>query len=182
MSNNGHYLIWEHTVKISHNELANGVKCTTKITPNHVQLNSLFCMNTKLATQVVSATTLALLNTYYGQESAGTANFCKYKNKFFHCINVRSLKEGKFQSNIFCSSYENANDFRFNWLEKSFLKFFKKWKQSIELRPEIFTKNANHPMFISFHEGLHVTVFSTIEATKYLLQHGCSYVLTEKFN
>ena len=43
-------------------------------------------MNAKLATQVLSATTLALLNTYYGQESTGTANFWEYKNKFFHCI------------------------------------------------------------------------------------------------
>ena len=38
-------------------------------------------------------------------------------------------------------------------------------------------------MFISHqtYEGLQITVFSTIEATKYLLEHGCSYVLTEKF-
>ena len=36
-------------------------------------------------------------------------------------------------------------------------------------------------MFISHqtYEGLQITVFSTIEATKYLLQHGSSYVLTE---
>ena len=39
MWNNGHYLIWEHIANILHNELANGVKCTTKITPNYVQLN-----------------------------------------------------------------------------------------------------------------------------------------------
>ena len=39
-------------------------------------------------------------------------------------------------------------------------------------------------MFISHqtHEGLQITVFCTIEATKYLLQHDCSYVQTEKFN
>ena len=39
-------------------------------------------------------------------------------------------------------------------------------------------------MFISHqtYEGLQITLFSTIEATKYLLQHGCSYVLTEKFD
>ena len=39
-------------------------------------------------------------------------------------------------------------------------------------------------MFISYqtYEGLQITIFSTIEAAKYLLQHGCSCVLTEKFN
>ena len=184
MWNNGHYLIWEHIAKILHDELANGVKCTTKITPNHVQLNSFSCMNVKLAAQVLSATTSTLLNTYYGQETTGTANFCEYMNNFFDCINVRSLKEGKFQRNIFCNPYEDVNDFRFDWLENSFLKFFEEWKQSIELRPGNFTRNAKQRMFISHqtYEGLQITVFSTIEATKYLLQHGCSYVLTEKFN
>ena len=69
MWNNGHYLIWERIVKILHYELANGVKYTTKITANHVQLKSSFCMNAKLATQVLIVTFLALLNTYYGQEN-----------------------------------------------------------------------------------------------------------------
>ena len=105
-------------------------------------------------------------------------------NNFFDCINVRSLKEGKFQRNIFCNPYEDVNDFRFDWLENSFLKFFEEWKQRIELRQGNFTRNAKQRMFISHqtYEGLQITVFSTIEATKYLLQHGCSYVLTEKFN
>ena len=76
------------------------------------------------------------------------------------------------------------NDFRFNWLENSFLKFFEEWKQSIERHPGNFTRNAKHRTFISHqtYEGLQITVFSTIEATKYLLSLGCSYVLTEKFN
>ena len=102
MWNNGHYLIWEHTAKISHNELANGVKCTTKISPNHVKLNSFSCMNVKLAAQVLSATTSTLLNTYYGQETTRTANFCEYMNNFFDCSSVCTLKEGKFQRNNFC--------------------------------------------------------------------------------
>ena len=103
-------------------------------------------MNVKLAVQVLSATTSTLLNTYYGHETTGTAHFCKYMNNFFDCINVRSLKEGKFQINIFCNHYENVNDV-----------------------------NAKRRMFISHqtYQGLQITVFSTIEATKYLLQHGC---------
>ena len=105
-------------------------------------------------------------------------------NNFFACINVRSLKEGKFKRNIFCNPYEDLKDFRFNWLENSFLNFFEDWKQSIELLPGNFARNAKQCMFISCqtYKGLQITVFSTIEATKYLLQHGCSYVLTEKFN
>ena len=39
-------------------------------------------------------------------------------------------------------------------------------------------------MFISHqtYEGLQIAVFSTIKATKHLLQHGCSYALTKNFN
>ena len=40
-------------------------------------------MNVKLAAEVLSATTSILLNTYYGQETTGTANFCEYMNNFF---------------------------------------------------------------------------------------------------
>ena len=146
MWNNGHYLIWEHIAKILLDELANGVKCTTKTTSIYVQLNSFSCMNVKLAAQALSATTSTLLNTYYGHETTGTANFCKYMTNFFDCINVRSLKEGKFQINILCNPYEDVNDV-----------------------------NAKRRMFISHqtYQGLQITVFSTIEATKYLLQHGC---------
>ena len=81
-------------------------------------------MNVKLAAQLLSATTSTLLTTYYGQETTGTFNFCEYMNNFFDCINVRSLNEGKFQRNIFFNPYKDLNDFRFNWLENSFLKFF----------------------------------------------------------
>ena len=83
-------------------------------------------MNVKLAAEVLSATTSTLLNTYYGQETTGTANFCEYMNNCFDYINVRNLKEGKFQRNMFCNPYEDMSDFRFNWLENSFLKFFEK--------------------------------------------------------
>jgi len=39
-------------------------------------------------------------------------------------------------------------------------------------------------MFLSAqtYEGLKITVYSVIEATKFLLQNGMQYVLTEKFN
>ena len=69
-------------------------------------------------------------------------------------------------------------------VRKFFPEIFEEWKQSIELRPGNFTRNAKQRMFIPHqtYEGLQITVFSTTEATKYLLQHGCSYVVTEKFN
>ena len=52
---------------------------------------------------------------------------------------------------------------------------FEEWKQSMELRPGNFIINAKRRMFFSHqtYQGIQITVFSTIEATKYLLQHGC---------
>ena len=95
MWNNGHYLIWEVVAKISHDKLANGVKCTTKITPNHVQLNSFSSMNVKLVAQVLSATTSALLNTYYGQETTRTANFCEYMSNVFYLYQCTQVQGGE---------------------------------------------------------------------------------------
>ena len=95
MWNNGHYLIWEGVAKISHDKLANGVKCTTKITPNHVQLNSFSSMNVKLVAQVLSATTSALLNTYYGQETTRTANFCEYMSNVFYLYQCTQVQGGE---------------------------------------------------------------------------------------
>ena len=147
MCKNVHYLIWEHTAKISHDESTNGVKCATKITPNQVQLNSFSFMNVKLEVQILSATTSSLLSTYYGQETTGTANF--------DCINIRSLKDGKIQTNIFCNSYEDGNDFRFNWLENSFLKLFEEWKQILSFVQKILPEMLSTACLLPIR---HVTV------------------------
>ena len=93
------------------------------------------------------------------------SNFYECTNNFFDVINVI----------IFCNSYGD-------WFENSFLKSFEEWKQNIELRSGNFTRNLKQRMFISYqtYEGLQITVFSIIEARKYLLQNGRSYVLIEK--
>lgn len=59
----------------------------------------------------------------------------------------------------------------------------KSWKGSTETRPGDFTQNAKARMFLSWqtYEGFEITVHSAIEATKFLLQEGMEYVLTERF-
>ena len=57
-------------------------------------------------------------------------------------------------------------------------------KNSIENKPEQFTKNDKSNTFLSWqtYEGLLLTFHSFVEATKYLLLHGgVAYVLSEKF-
>ena len=47
-----------------------------------------------------------------------------------------------------------------------------------------FTQNARDRMFLSWQtfQGIQISAYSVIEITKYLLQNGAAFVLTEKFN
>ena len=71
---------------------------------------------------------------------------------------------------------------RFLWLV-DFLNYLKNWKESTDNRQGNFTQNARSRMFISWqtYEGFQISVFSVIEATKFLLQEGVEFVLTERF-
>ena len=50
-------------------------------------------------------------------------------------------------------------------------------------RPGNYTANARSRMFLSWqtYEGFQITTYSVIEASKFLLQEGMEYVLTERF-
>lgn len=76
-------------------------------------------------------------------------------------------------------SFFNA---RFQFLI-NFLEYLRLWKENTETRPGNFTQNARNRMFLSWqtHEGIKMTAHSAIEATKFLLQEGTEFVLTERF-
>ena len=81
------------------------------------------------------------------------------------------------------SPYTSTEDPRFAWLEGEFLQYLNDWKQSTLDRPGNYTANARSRMFLSWqtYEGLQITTYSVIEATKFLLQEGMEYVITERF-
>ena len=83
----------------------------------------------------------------------------------------------------FLAPYTSVNDQRFAWLENDFLGYLRDWKESIANRHGEFSNNARSRMFISWqtHEGLQITAHSVVEATKFLLNEGMPYVLTERF-
>ena len=65
-----------------------------------------------------------------------------------------------------------------------FLDYLRQWKESTEARHGgEFTQNARARMFLSWqtYEGYKITVNSVVEATKFLLQEGMEFVLTEHF-
>lgn len=71
---------------------------------------------------------------------------------------------------------------RFQFLME-FLEYLRSWKESTKNRPGNFSQNARAHMFLSWqtYKGFQLTFQSTIESTKFLLQEGMEYVLTERF-
>ena len=137
-----------------------------------------------MAAQVLSNTVANILRLYYPQDTQGTSELCEKVDKFFDCLNVRNQMEGIKKRKPFLEPYRSVNDPRFEWLENSFLRYLSDWKESTINRPGNFTQNARERMFLSWqtYEGLRVTVYSVIEATKFLLGNGMPFVLTERFN
>ena len=79
--------------------------------------------------------------------------------------------------------YQDINDQQFQWLENDLFNYFQDWKESTEQHPGNFTVNARSRMFISWqtHEGLKLSTYSLIDATKFLLNAGKEFVLTNRF-
>lgn len=64
-----------------------------------------------------------------------------------------------------------------------FLRYLKDWKESADTRPGGYTLNARARMFLSWqtYEGYRLTIHAVTEATKFLLEEGMEFVLTERF-
>ena len=104
-------------------------------------------------------------------------------DRFFDCLNSRNLLEGARFRKPDLLPYTNVNDPRFTFLEGEFLKYLDDWKTSVDNRPGPFTQSERQKMFLTHqtHKGLVMTVQAFIEATRHLLTHGVSFVLSNKF-
>ena len=80
-------------------------------------------------------------------------------------------------------SNQSTNDDRLVWMKETFLKYFEDWKASITARKGPFTPAEREKMFLSnqTYEGFKISANSHVEAIKFLLSEGFSYVLTERF-
>lgn len=163
-------------------DVDNGLKLLPKITYDHINLNSYSVMRVNLAAQVLSATMAAVLKTFGPAEAAATSKFCEMVDGFIDCVNVRSTAEHQRKRKPFLAPYTSLEDERFQWLLE-FLDYLKRWKESTENRPGNFTLNARSRMSVSWqtYEGFQISVHSAIKATKFLLQEGMEFVLTERF-
>ena len=164
-------------------DINNGLKLLPRITDQHIYLNSYSVMTVKLAVQVLSNSMSVALREFGPKAALETAKYCNYWDKYFDCLNVRCLEEHRRKRKPFLASYTDENDYRFEWLQNTFLHYFRSWKESIDKRNGEFSKRDRANMFIpeQTYEGILITTYSVISAVKFLLSQGFSYVLTERF-
>lgn len=178
----GMEILWSHITSLYYENLEFGLSLVPKLSNNHINLTSYSVMNVRLAAQVLSESVGTVLAEFGPPESAATAKFCLYFDKFFDCLNVRNTREHKFKNKPFLQPYVDVCDERFTWLE-SFLDYLDNWKASIERRPGSFSPKERGMMFLSHqtYEGIKMTINSFKECVIFLLQHGVKYVLSERF-
>ena len=189
----GKHLLWQHIANLYYTDLENGGKAVSKLSVDHIKLNSYSRMTVKFAAQVLSESVSINLKLWdKTEESSETAEYCGLMDKFFDCFNVR-YKEGSKPSNgpkktkkalkPWLKSYKSLDDERLFWLENTFLNYFKTWEKNVQNRPGKFTKTERARMFISrpTYEGLLISVYSLIEVIPYLLNQGFDYILSERF-
>ena len=103
-------MIWHHIYKIVSDEMNNGLKLFPKLTFEHVQLNLYSIMKFHLATQVLSESVSNILINYYPDVAHATAEFCKFMDMFFDCLNVRNQYEGNTKKKEYLQPYREIDD------------------------------------------------------------------------
>lgn len=70
-------------------------------------------MRVNLATQVLSASVAAVLQSFGPQEAAATSKFCAMVDSSFDCLNVRSLREHERKRKPFLAPYMSTDNERY---------------------------------------------------------------------
>ena len=74
-------------------DLDNGLHMLRKLSEDHILLNTYSVMKVKLAVNVLSDSTAEAPRQLMGDEASETSKLCETINKFFDCLNVRSVTE-----------------------------------------------------------------------------------------
>ena len=140
MWNDEKYLLWEHIVKIYHEDSENGLKILQKISNEHVYHNSYSVMTVECVVQVLSKTMLIAVSQYGSPDTSETARFYYMINDFFDCLNVRSATEAVKKRNNFLQPYSNVDDQRLQWLGNTFLNYLTSGKKILKQEEKILLK------------------------------------------
>lgn len=181
----GKDISWKHIVRLYEEHCENSLYSPCpKLTHSHVFLTAFSVMKVNLATQILSNTVSGALEMLYGSDVSETVNLLSKMDKFFDCLNVRSLCEGKMKRNSNLNPYTSVNDPRLTWLQDDFLGYIREWEDSVMERPGHIPQNERKKMLLSHQTqtGLNISVKSIIQCVKILLNSGAPFVLTHCFN
>ena len=137
-------MIWYHIYKIVSDEINNGLKLIPQSTLEHTQLTPYSIMKVHLATQVLSESVTNIVINYYLDAAHATAEFCKFMDMFFDCLNVCNQYEGNTKKKEYLQPQKKIDDAIFIWLENEFLPYLHNWKESTENRPGNFSQNTQN--------------------------------------
>lgn len=185
MWKNGKDISWMHIVRLfeEHCEENLYTPCP-KLTRGQIDLTAFSCMKDNLAAQILSGTVANALEEFYGQEVTETVKFIRNLNKFFDCLNVRNLLEGRNKRNPDLNPYRDVDDPRITWLREDFLGYLQEWERDIGNRQGNHTAAEKSGMQLSHQTkiGLEVTIKSVTECIKFMIEQGAEFVLTHHFN
>ncbi|CAM1323325.1 Uncharacterised protein r2_g3187 [Pycnogonum litorale] len=164
--NNGKFILWAHIKAIYDEDQKRELKLLSKLKEEHIHLNPYNKMRVNLAAQILSSSVGNIMMAYGHQDYSETARFILLCDRFFDCLNTRSLTEAQFKRKPYLKPYTDVNDPRFEFLIKEFIGYFEKWYESIPPNSEGADKK-----FISkqTYTGLKITCNSIVEVIKYLL-------------
>ena len=183
--NDNKHILWSHLTKIFFEDFQlQSTKIMPKITLQHINLTPYSVMTVRYAAQVLSSTVAVVLRRWGGQEASETSKFVNLMDSLFDCFNSRHPEKAKRKRKPFLAPYSSVDDKRFTWLQNDFIKYFDNWYSSCNKRIGEFSETDREKMFISqqTYKGLTISCKSLIECTKYLLQNGVEYVLSERFS
>lgn len=181
----GKDISWMHVVRLFEEQCEQSLYTPCpKLTRGHIDLTAYSCMKVSLAVQILSGTVANALEEFYGEKVSETVHFIRTFNKFFDCLNVRNLLEGKNKRNPDLNPYRNVNDPRLAWLRNDFMEYIKELERCVETREVELTAAQRAAMQVSHQTktGLEISVLSITRCVEIMLKEGAEFVLTHNFN
>jgi len=179
---------WHHILSVYEWDLgiargAIGLRMGHKLREEHVNLNPRSRMRVNLAAQVLSSTVANMLDEHGDPATKSTEKFIKFMDKFFDCLNVSKLRGDIRNRKPALAKYESVDDWRFEWLDKTFLGFLREWEEEGGQVAGL-TKDEQNRLCLSKQtlEGLRITVSSFVDLAKSLLTDGAPYFLSERLS
>eukprot|EP00794_Sanderia_malayensis_P002527 gene2527-2922_t len=140
-------IIWKHLVDLYEGDRTSLIRKLPKLKNEHIHLNPYSKLTVNLAAQVMSESVGKIMASYGPPASSETAKFILIIDKFFDCCNTRSLEEGAHKRKPYLAPYVSEDDERFFCLKDSFLKNLSDWKEAIDRRPGVYSKEDKAKMF-----------------------------------